>query len=124
MWLSPTGEEVVGGGKRILVDARGEPRQERQHPNLYVRGCPPPARRHCSLHSAFKVNVCTDRDLVSELKTLFGVERQDPIDPVEIDPGHPRVVNLDPGKNKLVEMGKVFDKAVDTMVPTELNGQV
>ena len=64
----------------------------------------------------FTINIRTDVDFIGRVRTLFGLERTDPIDPVEIDPGqlhgtrggHGRVASLDPDKYDLAALDMIF----------------
>ncbi|RSM19132.1 hypothetical protein CDV31_002053 [Fusarium ambrosium] len=75
---------------------------------------------------SFNVKVNTDVDFIGKVKTLFGMERKDPIDPVEVDPARqPRagqVCSLDPEKHDLTKLDKVLDEAVEVLVVTVLDG--
>ncbi|KAI4858528.1 hypothetical protein F4820DRAFT_442297 [Hypoxylon rubiginosum] len=83
-------------------------------------------RRPEDVPFTFRVDVRTDVDFIGEVKTLFGWEKRDPIDPVEIDPGRfpkasvPAVKAQDPKIYNLEEMGtwdvkEVADVSVVTL---------
>ncbi|KAI1775106.1 hypothetical protein F4818DRAFT_61496 [Hypoxylon cercidicola] len=86
-------------------------------------------RRRENVPFSFAVKVKTDVDFVGKVKTLFGFERKDPIDPVEIDPanfpeaGRPTIRSLDPELNNLDKMDKLnLKKVASVMVVTVLDG--
>lgn len=81
---------------------------------------------------SFKVKVDTQVDMVGELRSMFGAERKDPIDPVEIDPtksanggrGRRRVAALDPDTHDLKRMDELdLQKVADVVVVTVLDGE-
>ncbi|PQE04948.1 ankyrin-3 protein [Rutstroemia sp. NJR-2017a BBW] len=86
-------------------------------------------RRPYDVPFTFTVKVKTDVDFVGEVKTLFGMERKDPIDPAEIDPGkfpkaaRSTVKSLDPKVHNLKEMDNLDLKEVaDVEIVTLLDG--
>lgn len=86
-------------------------------------------RRSDDVPFTFTVKVESDVDFVGEVKTLFGLEKKDPIDPVEIDPeGIPKaartmVKTLDPKYHNLKAMDRWNLKEVaDVAVVTVLDG--
>lgn len=75
----------------------------------------------------FTIKVRTDVDFISEIRTLVGLEKPDPVDPVEIDPNvdpkDVRVASLDPKKVDLTNMealnlGEHADVVIATMLQT------
>ncbi|KUJ15361.1 uncharacterized protein LY89DRAFT_686119 [Mollisia scopiformis] len=86
-------------------------------------------RRPYDVAFTFTVKVKADVDFIGEVKTLFGLERKDPIDPVEIDPGkfpkaaRSTVRSLDPKIHNLKEMDYLdLKKVADVEVVTLLDG--
>ncbi|OBT68016.1 hypothetical protein VE03_01563 [Pseudogymnoascus sp. 23342-1-I1] len=86
-------------------------------------------RHPYDLPFTFTVKVKADVDFVGEVRTLFGLERKDPIDPVEIDPGmFPKaewstVKTLDPKIHDLEKMDNLILKEVaGVIVVTALDG--
>jgi len=80
-------------------------------------------RRPQQVPFSFAVKVKTDVDFVGEIKTLFGLERKDPIDPVGINPrefpeaGYATINSLDPKLHKLDRMDRLnLRKVGDVMV--------
>ncbi|KAI1167465.1 hypothetical protein F5B18DRAFT_601871 [Nemania serpens] len=85
-------------------------------------------RRRENVPFSFTVKVKTDVDFVGEVKTLFGLERKDPIDPVEVDPanfpeaGLATISSLDPQLHNLDKMDKLnLKKVAGVMVSTVLD---
>ncbi|TRX93640.1 hypothetical protein FHL15_005612 [Xylaria flabelliformis] len=85
-------------------------------------------RRPQNVPFSFVVKVNTDVDFIGEIKTLFGRERKDPIDPVEIDPtnrpeSRATISSLDPKLHRLDEMDRLnLKKAGAVMVAMLLDG--
>ncbi|OAA35385.1 hypothetical protein NOR_07964 [Metarhizium rileyi] len=86
-------------------------------------------RRPFDTPFTFTVKIQTDVDFIGEMKTLFGMERKDQIDPVEIAPGvsprarHATVATLDPKAHNLREMDNLDLKQVaGVTVVTILDG--
>ncbi|KAI6082168.1 hypothetical protein F4821DRAFT_264138 [Hypoxylon rubiginosum] len=71
----------------------------------------------------FTVKVKTEVDFIGEVKTFFGLERKDPINPVEIGSGltldtlDPKIHNL--GDMKKLDLAKVANVAVVTLLTEE-----
>ncbi|PNP54419.1 hypothetical protein FNYG_15629 [Fusarium nygamai] len=67
---------------------------------------------------SFMVEVKTEVDFVGTIKTLFGMEKKDPIDPVEIDPGkgYRTIHSLDPKVHDLERMDELDLKKVAEVV--------
>ncbi|KAJ4015292.1 hypothetical protein NW752_006747 [Fusarium irregulare] len=63
---------------------------------------------------SFMVHVKTDVDFVGTMKTLFGMEKKDPIDPVVIHPGrgYRTITSLDPQAHDLTRMDELNIKTV------------
>ncbi|RYP92639.1 hypothetical protein DL770_001281 [Monosporascus sp. CRB-9-2] len=86
-------------------------------------------RRPYDVPFTFSVKVKADVDFIGEVKTLFGLERKDPIDPVEIDPekfpkaGRATVKTLDPKIHDLKEMDNLdLQEVAGVTVVTVLDG--
>jgi hypothetical protein len=86
-------------------------------------------RRPGNVPFSFMVKVRTDVDFVGEIKTLFGLERKDPIDPVETDPGNlhkagrATIRSLDPKVHNLEKMDRlILKKVAGVMAVTVLDG--
>jgi len=84
-------------------------------------------RREDDVPFRFTIKVRTDVDFVSEIKSLFGMEKPDPVDPVDInpdvDPKDLRVGTLDPMKVDLTNMNALnlmeqADVVVTTLIQT------
>jgi len=86
-------------------------------------------RRPYDVPFTFTVKVKADVDFIGEVKTLFGLEKKDPIDPVEIDPGkiskmgYSTVKTLDPKIHDLKEMDNlILEEVAGVTVITVLDG--
>jgi hypothetical protein len=84
-------------------------------------------RREDDVPFTFTVNVRTEVDFISELRTLFGREKVDEVDPVEVDsdvdPKALKVESLDPEKVDLTKMGELnlgnhADVTIATVIQT------
>lgn len=84
-------------------------------------------RRKDDVPFRFTIKVRSDVDFVSEIKSLFGYEKPDPVDPVdinpELDPKDLRVATLDPIKVDLTNMDALnlreqADVVVTTLIQT------
>ncbi|KAK3320806.1 hypothetical protein B0T19DRAFT_403426 [Cercophora scortea] len=78
---------------------------------------------------SFTVKVKTDVDFIGTIKTLFGLERKDPIDPVEIDPARfpeafrATIQSLDPTVHDLNKMDRLkLRKVAGVLAVTVLDG--
>ncbi|GAW26178.1 putative ankyrin-3 [Rosellinia necatrix] len=86
-------------------------------------------RRQHNVPFSFTVKVKTNVDFVGKVKTLFGLERKDPIDPVEIgpaqfpEPRHVSIRSLDPKLHNLAKMDRLdLRKVAKVMLVTVLDG--
>jgi hypothetical protein len=81
-------------------------------------------RREDDVPFRFTIKVRTDVDFVSEIKSLFGIEKPDPVDPVDINPDvNPkdlRVETLNPAKVDLTNMRDLNLKDQADVVVTTL----
>ncbi|KAK7403905.1 hypothetical protein QQX98_010312 [Neonectria punicea] len=80
-------------------------------------------RRPYDVPFTFTVKVRADVDFIGTVKTLFGMERKDPIDPVEVDSGR-NMKALDPKRHNLKEMDSLdLQKVGGVTVVTTLDGR-